>query len=672
MGNYANTITTSANIDLANSSINLGNSSTLQFGTDGITQGQLTFNAGGNSEFITEQDLDTAKYSVYRDGANGTNIDFFKAGGSIASPSAIGANDYVYREEFYAQDDTGSFYSVPGASYSVYQDANTGSVSTDDIPLAHEFAVQRTPDTGFAQSVLKLTADRRIIFNDTGVKGFGSYTGTANISADGKLHTAGNITSDGYFLGDGSLLQNLPTGGDAFGTITVAGQTNIQATQSNAILDIASSGDITLTTSGNTLTIGGSGGTYGNSEVEAFLGSDTMTGDIIYTGNLELSSANVTTAITEYQGNVTTGNGDRIIVASDPGWFSGQFVTFSGTTNANLTFLNGNVYQVQRISGTAYDVYTNYKTFTRLVTEIGTETNTNGLETDTRTSDNTSATVYGNLYVTANNTLHTNDIAPFTTGGTFSMTGIRASDVGLGQNGDDFFWPETGGSTRGGLLVANPTGDGVGSWKQGYETAVTTASPITSNVTMVVDSSTGIHEIHKKARGTEGSESILSNNDRLHEVEYHGHDGVAYQNTFMEHTYVDGDAALSVGANVVPLTKEFMTYTGGDVNAGFMQSIVKFTPDRTIIFNDTGTRSFGNYQGNANITQDGSINSVSTITGLNIKSDQFLQLKNYSNTEILALSGMAAGDVVFNSTDNTIAFYEGSNWKNLTVTGNVT
>ena len=136
----------------------------------------------------------------------------------------------------------------------------------------------------------------------------------------------------------------------------------------------------------------------------------------------------------------------------------------------------------------------------------------------------------------------------------------------------------------------------------------------------------------------------------------------------MEHVYVDGDVDPNITANVVPLTKEFMTYTGGDVNAGFLQSIVKLTADRTIIFNDTGTRNFGNYQGNANITQDGSINSVSTITGLNIKSDQFVQLKNYTTTEINGLTGMAAGDTVFNTTESTICFYTGSAWNKVTST----
>ena len=78
----------------------------------------------------------------------------------------------------------------------------------------------------------------------------------------------------------------------------------------------------------------------------------------------------------------------------------------------------------------------------------------------------TSATVYGNLFVSANNSLHTDSIVPYTSGGTFSMAGLRATDVGLGQNGNDFFWPETGGSTyNGGILVSD--GTGTGAWQEG-------------------------------------------------------------------------------------------------------------------------------------------------------------------------------------------------------------
>ena len=333
-----------------------------------------------------------------------------------------------------------------------------------------------------------MTADRRIIFNDTGVKGFGSYTGTANISADGKLHTAGNITSDGnisgsYILGDGSQLQNLPTGGDSFGTVTVAGQTNIQASQGNAVLDIASSGDITLTTSGNTLTIGGSGSGYGNAEVTDYLASGTSTGNVEFTGNLIVESGNISPIITAYDGNVaTSGNIDEVTFQSDPVLYVGQPITFSGTTNSNLVFLNGNTYFVRSVGGGVYRLFTDSGALTGLQSGLGSET-PNSLAGSVRDEDNNEAYIYGNLYVSGGSSLHTNDIQPTTPGGTFSMSSIRASDVGLGSGGNNFFFPETGGNTRGGIMVSQ--NDSVGVWEQGYKAEVLIASPITSNVTML-------------------------------------------------------------------------------------------------------------------------------------------------------------------------------------------
>jgi hypothetical protein len=292
-------------------------------------------------------------------------------------------------------------------------------------------------DSGFT------TGSRRVTGGAFYSSGLGQieYVSSTDVAAGGNLNIGGsnaviqslggNITSTGnisgsYILGDGSQLTNLPTGGDSFGTITVAGQTNIQATQSNAILDIASSGAITLSTSGNTLTIGGSGGTYGNSDVETFLGSDTMSGDIVYTGNLQLSSANVSTAVTNYQGNAYTATGDRIIVGSDPGWFNGQYVTFSGTTNSNLTFLNGNTYQVAG-SGTAWTLYTNYQTFTKLETALNEESPT-GLTTSYRQPENTTARVHGNVFVEQGGTMHTDALVASTPGKVITLNAIRATD----------------------------------------------------------------------------------------------------------------------------------------------------------------------------------------------------------------------------------------------------
>ena len=287
------------------------------------------------------------------------------------------------------------------------------------------------------------TGSRRVTgggFSSSGV-GQIEYVSTATVAAGGNLNVGGsnaviqslggNITSVGnisgnYIIGDGSQLTNIPGTTDSFGTVIVAGQTNIQATQANAQLTLASSGAITLSTSGNTVTIGGTGGTYGNTDVETFLGSDTMTGDVTYKGNLQLSSANVSTAVTNYQGNAYTATGDRIIVGSDPGWFNGQYVTFSGTSNAALTFLNGNTYQVAG-SGTAWTLYTNYQTFTKLETALNEESPT-GLTTSYRQPENTTARVHGNVFVEQGGTMHTDALVASTPGKVITLNAIRATD----------------------------------------------------------------------------------------------------------------------------------------------------------------------------------------------------------------------------------------------------
>ena len=657
LGNYANTITTSANIDVSGN-LNLGNTTSVIFGTN-TTSGQLTIDDTGILNYVTESDVTVQTYSAYRNGSNGTNFDFYKAGGSIASPTAIGPNDYVYREEFFAHDGT-QFYPGYGAAYAVFQDTDAGSVGTDDVPLTHEFSVKRTPNTGNPSSVMKLTADRQIIFNDTGVKNYGDYKGTANLSAAGAFHTAGNITSDAFFLGNGSLLSGVTGATDSFGTVAVAGQTNIQASQANALLTLASSGDITLTTAGDTLTIGGSGGTYGNTQVETFLGSNTMTGDIVYQGNMQLSTANVSTAIDSYQGNNTTGSGDRVILASDVGWFNGQYVTFSGTTNAALTFLNGNTYQVGG-SGTTWNLYTNYSNFTKLSTATGTEAPT-GLAADHRTPGNTTARFYGNTYVMPNSTLHADAFKPATPGAVISFQSVRMQDVGLGSGGTNFFFPETGGNTEGYILTAHS--DNVGTWELGLNVTTDNSGPEIITVQNSRNSSVAIEEIYKKSRGTTASPVVLNSGDRIHETEYYGYDGTNYlEGTFGEHVYVDTNSG-TIGTGVMPLSKEFYVRPDG-ILADNRKSVLKLRANRSIEFNANEERSYNSSTGNANITLDGSINSVSTITGLNIKSNQFVQLKNYTTTEINALTGMAAGDTVYNTSLTNVCVYNGSAWRKI-------
>jgi hypothetical protein len=56
---------------------------------------------------------------------------------------------------------------------------------------------------------------------------------------------------------------------------------------------------------------------------------------------------------------------------------------------------------------------------------------------------------------------------------------------------------------------------------------------------------------------------------------------------------------------------------------------------------------------------------------VNIQDDVFLNLPSASNTTILGYTGMSNGDMVYNSTDATVAVYAGGVWQNLQFSGNV-
>ncbi len=398
---------------------------------------------------------------------------------------------------------------------------------------------------------------------------------------DGTINSLSNITATGnisgnYILGNGSQLAGVTK--NAFGQILISGESNVDASGEDD-LTLVASGDITLATdaANNTITIGGSGSGYGNANVTDYLASGASTGDIDFTGNLFVQSANSTLSVDNYDGNVTSGTGvDTITFISDPGLYNGEAVLFSGTTNANITFLNGNVYYVLSAGGGSYKLYTDEGTVSPLTSGLSAES-PSGLDADIRNEDNRNAYIYGNLYVTTGGTMHTNAIKPYTSGGTFSMTGIRASDVGIG----DYFMPDTGGTVEGAVLTAHS--DGAATFDVGFDIQSSSAVDLIT-VEEARNSSVGPEERYKKARGSVGSETVVSNNDRILESEYYGHDGTSYQMTFGEHVYVDGDADLSVGTGIVPLTKEWYTFTGGNVSAGFVASICKMTADRTIIF----------------------------------------------------------------------------------------
>ena len=58
------------------------------------------------------------------------------------------------------------------------------------------------------------------------------------------------------------------------------------------------------------------------------------------------------------------------------------------------------------------------------------------------------------------------------------------------------------------------------------------------------------------------------------------------------------------------------------------------------------------------------VNTISTSSGNNVAMQVPLNLKSYTTTERNALTS-AAGDMIYNTTDSKVQFYNGSSWNDL-------
>ena len=58
------------------------------------------------------------------------------------------------------------------------------------------------------------------------------------------------------------------------------------------------------------------------------------------------------------------------------------------------------------------------------------------------------------------------------------------------------------------------------------------------------------------------------------------------------------------------------------------------------------------------------VNTISKASGNNIAMQVPLNLKSYTTTQRNALTS-AAGDIIYNETDNKVQFYNGSAWSDL-------
>ena len=58
------------------------------------------------------------------------------------------------------------------------------------------------------------------------------------------------------------------------------------------------------------------------------------------------------------------------------------------------------------------------------------------------------------------------------------------------------------------------------------------------------------------------------------------------------------------------------------------------------------------------------VNTISKVSGNNVAMQVPLNLKSYTTTQRDALTS-AAGDVIYNTTDSKVQFYNGSSWGDL-------
>ena len=58
------------------------------------------------------------------------------------------------------------------------------------------------------------------------------------------------------------------------------------------------------------------------------------------------------------------------------------------------------------------------------------------------------------------------------------------------------------------------------------------------------------------------------------------------------------------------------------------------------------------------------VNTISTSSGNNVAMQVPLNLKSYTTTERNALTS-AAGDIIYNTTDSKVQFYNGTSWNDL-------
>ncbi len=582
-------------------------------------------------------DFEAIRGRIARSGSFGWEEKYEKAEGTLASPTALGNDDELWRVDYLGHDGTGygGSGSRPSMTMRVFQDDETASVSTGIVPLTYEIAGQLDGDLSpFPTSFMSIHSDGKIVFNDAGTRSFNSKTGTANISRDGSIVSAADITSRATLVG---------------ANLTVAGLSYPSAD--------GTTGQVLTTNGAGVLTFTSAAGTYGNIDVANFLangfGSNTITttGDITTSGFFE-GDLNGAVTIDVYNDTVSTLTKGSTVYLTGGNTGDNPHVELADNTDSAKMPAIGVVRENIGASSVGQVVTSGEMNYTSHGYTLGADlfvNNGGGLTTVVPSGESELIQKIGKVistnHIMVQGAFRTNATPNLDSGNIFlGNASGKAVTATFTTEANAAILDYSGDITR--MNQANISRISVGGGDIDLDSGLLTFPDLqfyteTSGeryfigAQMSASTSTGITDAYVKSRGSLASPSVLSNNDRLLEIDYYGHDGTNFIQTMGEHIYHD-NATSGISTGTLPMAKELYTKQDG-VTGGFDMSIVKFRADRTIAFNDTGTRGFGSGAGNANIQMDGTINTVS---GINATGN--ISAGNVSTTIITATGDISA------------------------------
>jgi hypothetical protein len=366
-------------------------------------------------------------------------------------------------------------------------------------------------------------------------------------------------------------------------------------------------------------------------------------------------------------------------------YFTGQAFLFSGATDANVTPLNNNIAYVLRTGSGAQRRYRLYKDAARTIpwnltgtidlaglqVEVSHFYQPTGLQIDVDESLANSVINTSIIKVRANGEIQLGCTSTFNNG-TGNVTITTEGNISTVANVDAVhFNGNISGTT--GDFTGNISADTLNGNVSGTTGDIATVTASTKVVTDLIENNTG-NNLSVDANIVLSSYTTSANTTTaVQDVQAHDNGTLVVDSIGFSGGQIFSDGTLiyyqnATDSNVTPLNtlSFYLKWTSGDGGRFELYDDAGFTTGSTRV---TGSGFYSSNVGEVvttvNTTTGQSITTTGNISAGNVIVGDRLQLKSYSNTEIIALTGLTAGEVVYNSTDNLVSYYDGTNWRNI-------